>query len=432
MSFERASVFETTQIGPESTPGTQVAALKRLLCTSFNFTPNIPIAPYTPQGSKAPTTATKNKGWTTGDVNGRICFNDIAYLLSGVLCVPVISTPTNGVLTRRWVWQPQNWGPDTVKTFTVEKGSKLTRAERAIYTLINSLTMRFAREEASVTGAIYGRDLDYAASMSTNEVQTLDLGGATGGTFTVTFNAVATAALAFNVSAANLQTALEGLSTVGAGNVLVEVVSAGVYRVTFRRGLGQSNVAALTIGAGSLTGGGATTVTTVTPGVAPTDIPAVVADVDQVSVYAGPDKDTLSRLRRVDSIEFGVTDRFNGVFDLQDDFSSFAAHVERAPGLAANLVMQRNDDYADLITFLKARTTRVMKVEVLGPLIESVTPDYRHRLSIYWPHKFMGPTSGSAEDVETGGLNLFPVYDSGFFTTGGFVRVELDTMLTAL
>lgn len=42
------------------------------------------------------------------------------------------------------------------------------------------------------------------------------------GTFTVSFNSSApTAALPYNISAADLQTALEGLSTIGAGNVLV-------------------------------------------------------------------------------------------------------------------------------------------------------------------------------------------------------------------
>lgn len=43
----------------------------------------------------------------------------------------------------------------------------------------------------------------------------------TGGTFTLTFGADTTSALAYNITAAALQTALEGLASIGAGNVRV-------------------------------------------------------------------------------------------------------------------------------------------------------------------------------------------------------------------
>lgn len=53
------------------------------------------------------------------------------------------------------------------------------------------------------------------------------LGGATGGTFTLTFKGQTTSAQAYTVSAATLKTQLEGLSTIGAGNVDVAAVSGG-------------------------------------------------------------------------------------------------------------------------------------------------------------------------------------------------------------
>jgi hypothetical protein len=67
-----------------------------------------------------------------------------------------------------------------------------------------------------------------------SQVQTVSLTGtATSGTFTLTVDEVATSALAYNVTAPQVQSALEALSTVGAGNVLVTgTVSAGLV-VTF-------------------------------------------------------------------------------------------------------------------------------------------------------------------------------------------------------
>lgn len=57
---------------------------------------------------------------------------------------------------------------------------------------------------------------------SSNEFQTLDTAGAvTGGTFTLTFNGQTTSALNHNATRGQIETALEGLSNIGAGNVNV-------------------------------------------------------------------------------------------------------------------------------------------------------------------------------------------------------------------
>jgi hypothetical protein len=97
------------------------------------------------------------------------------------------------------------------------------------------------------------------------EVVTIDLSGdddPTGGTFTVTVTGYGTTGdLAYNVSAADLQTALEGL--VGAGNVTV-TKSSFVYTATFDEDL--ANIGTITGDATDLTGGvGDTFAITVTP-----------------------------------------------------------------------------------------------------------------------------------------------------------------------
>ncbi|MEQ1827789.1 MAG: hypothetical protein ABL921_17650, partial [Pirellula sp.] len=89
----------------------------------------------------------------------------------------------------------------------------------------------------------------------TNEVQrvgwTSTLGSA--GTFTLTFNGATTAAIAADATAASVQTALQGMATVGANNVLVELLSPRpatqdrVFKITFvgtRGGVDQPQVTA--------------------------------------------------------------------------------------------------------------------------------------------------------------------------------------------
>jgi len=105
----------------------------------------------------------------------------------------------------------------------------------------------------------------------TNEVQTVTITGEpTGGDFTLTYSGQTTAAIAFDATAATVQTRLRALSTIGGSNVNVTGNAGGPYTVTFVGALGNTNVAQISATATGLTGGttpGVTTATT-TPGAA--------------------------------------------------------------------------------------------------------------------------------------------------------------------
>jgi uncharacterized phiE125 gp8 family phage protein len=104
----------------------------------------------------------------------------------------------------------------------------------------------------------------------TNEIQQLAGGDQDGGTFTLTFEGEETAALDWDATAAEVQTALEALSNVGAGNILCTggPLPAAPILVEFAGDLGESDRDALTADITNLTGGTpAITVTTPSPGV---------------------------------------------------------------------------------------------------------------------------------------------------------------------
>jgi hypothetical protein len=68
----------------------------------------------------------------------------------------------------------------------------------------------------------------------TNEVQTLTVtGGPTGGTFTITWSGQTTAAIAYNATAAQVQTALEALSNIAPGDVVVTGNAGGPWTLTW-------------------------------------------------------------------------------------------------------------------------------------------------------------------------------------------------------
>jgi len=112
-----------------------------------------------------------------------------------------------------------------------------------------------------------GRGPDVAG---TSEVQTVTITGApTGGTFTLTFSGQTTAAIPFNATALALQTALNNLSNLDGVTVAGGPGPGTPWTVTFPASMG--NVAQMTDDPSGLTGGTTpdVTVTTTTPGVAP-------------------------------------------------------------------------------------------------------------------------------------------------------------------
>jgi hypothetical protein len=95
-----------------------------------------------------------------------------------------------------------------------------------------------------------------------NEVQTVTITGSpTGGTFTLTYDGQTTATIAYNATAATVQSRLIALSTLEEGNVSVTGSAGGPYTVTFT---GGKDVTALTASGAGLTGGSSPAVTVAT------------------------------------------------------------------------------------------------------------------------------------------------------------------------
>jgi RHS repeat-associated protein len=108
-----------------------------------------------------------------------------------------------------------------------------------------------ASDTVLVTSTGYGAD----------SVQQVQLTGTpTGGTFTLTFNGQTTSSIAYNASAATVQSAVQGLSSIGSGNALVAGGIGGPWQVRFVGTLGGSVRPALTGNGSGLTGGTSPTV----------------------------------------------------------------------------------------------------------------------------------------------------------------------------
>jgi hypothetical protein len=166
---ERASIFQTVQIGVETTAGVSVAASKKLQSMMIEPGPQAEIASYRAMGSKFPSLAALGKEWTEANVGGGLTYTELIYPLSSVLKAV---SPT-GTTVKTWTFSPATSAADTVKTFTVEQGSS-ERAHKFVYGLFTSLGMKFSRDGSELSGSMLGAAITDGITMTATPT-TIDL-----------------------------------------------------------------------------------------------------------------------------------------------------------------------------------------------------------------------------------------------------------------
>ena len=107
----------------------------------------------------------------------------------------------------------------------------------------------------NAVGSDYVENTDFAINYNSaaNEVQTIVVAGATGGTFTLQFDDETTAAIAYNAATSAVETALEALGNLDPADVAV-TGSAGNYTITFSGQYANTNVPTLVADGTALTG----------------------------------------------------------------------------------------------------------------------------------------------------------------------------------
>lgn len=188
--------------------------------------------------------------------------------------------------------RPLGWGQ-----LWTTNGSGVWKSTEEIVALWNSSTLGEFKEVRAtfnplqadrivLTAVEPGRPFAVSTSvgglLTSSELQDIYIARATGGTFTLRFQGETTAAIDFDATAAEVQTALEGLAVIAPGDVVVTDIQAG-WRVTFAGNYSALDVPQLVVDYSGLTGGTCSvSVTSIAEGVAPTN------EVQIVSLPGGP------------------------------------------------------------------------------------------------------------------------------------------------
>lgn len=160
---DKASVFHTTQIGVESTSGSQVTANKQLLSMSFDVTPTINVKSFRPSGIKYPTIAAPGKKFADVKIAGQPTFDEMTYVFAGALSSGSVTSGSG--TSQSWVYTVDSDGPDTRKTYTVEQGDSI-RAFSFTYLAFSEVGMTGTPDEVTLKASAKGSFIEDDITMS--------------------------------------------------------------------------------------------------------------------------------------------------------------------------------------------------------------------------------------------------------------------------
>lgn len=425
MPIDRPTVYQVTQLSPETVAGTPVAASKRLLDLQTVARPNDPVPVYRPMGSRAPTTSLAQKSWVSGQITGEIGYQSLAYILSSLFLTVSPSTPSGATAQRLWSFKPSTFAPDVYKTYTMEQGSS-AGAESWAYAFINTMGLTFNRTTAGLTADIMAQRMNeqitmtgsptdipalpvdpraptlyMGSSTTTNKVTTLAIAGATG-TYVLTFDGLSTGAIAVGASTATVQAALQGLANIGANNVTVTGTPGTSYTITWTGALAGVDVSLLTISGFT---GGPPTITNTTPG-------------------------GLTKLTRASSFGLTIPAVYQEQFTLNASDPSFSYLVQIGLEPTASLVLEHDSAAAAFMTDLRARTTKYLRLVAFGSAVETLSSiPYLNAMVLTMPFRFTESDRSDVDGAWSSTYTLGSLYDSTF---AGFIQVDLYNGLSAL
>lgn len=162
---ERATTFQTVQVGLESTPGTAVAAGKLLQASDVALHIKNRGTAFRPAGQKFTTVVAPGAEWSEGKwAMPVVTYDEIVYWLSAShKKVTATSDTSTGKL---WTIAPAYNDADTIASYTVEIGSSV-RAHEAAYVIAPTFGMKWSRRDGvSAEGTLLGNALSDGITMT--------------------------------------------------------------------------------------------------------------------------------------------------------------------------------------------------------------------------------------------------------------------------
>lgn len=398
MAESRATVFQGIQVGIESTPGTLVAATKRILNLEMNQVPQIPVNVVRHAGFKGASGTQKGQRHTEARFNGPIDFNVLPYLATLAYGQVSPSVDANTVKMYTWRWNPSATDPLTPKSATFEQGSS-KGAEKFGYATVQDLALKWAKEDASVEGLIFG------GAQTRNATMTPGIRIVTG--------VAASAATSLSVTTPGTTTGTipNGTYVTNLGKVFVftggNTITAGAATLTV-----TALAAAITAGEVAFT----------LP-----ELDPMAADPAAIGVFISLDGVNYTQLLDTLDGQINLNGLWKPSFHVNDAFTSFDRLAELNPAFGATITTEEGTEANNYMSYLDNGTKCWLGLRVMGPTINT-SPLTRHMIRLNIPMLVTKPDPGDKNDVYGNTFTFEHAHDLAF----GMFDLTVQNKLAAL
>lgn len=376
----RAAVDTILQIGVEHDYGVRVAATRRLPGVNISLNPQAEFQLFRARGFNVPTTSVPQKMWANGTWNGIADYNQVIYPLSGLIGITGAAPTTPGGATnaRSWLFAPVSSGRDpNPKSFTIEEGDE-DAVQVGEGLKFSSFGLEWTNDASNMTGNLFARfpvDNEPLTTLSDEEQAITKSGTVTSGTFTITYSAQTTAAIDFDATAAEIQTALEALSNIAPGDV---VVSGGPITTTpvviiFQGTLAGINQTQITVDSTSLVGGGTYVPSTLTAGgAAVVSVPQSPVSRMHVDIFVDDTFAALgdTKVTQAYAGDFRIGDKVQPFWALNTDYDSFQSTVRIAADITASFSTPHNEQSRALYNAVRLNPWKWVRLLATGNEID--------------------------------------------------------------
>ena len=441
----RAAVDTILQIGVEHDYGVRVAATRRLPGVNISLNPQAEFQLFRARGFNVSTTSVPQKMWANGTWNGIADYNQVIYPLSGLIGLQTAAepaTPIGATNARSWLFAPVSSGADPLpKSFTIEEGdSDAVQVGEGLK--FSSFGLEWTNDASNMTGNLFARfPLDnQPLTTKTDEEETITKSGTvTAGTFTITYSAQTTSAIDFDATAAEIQTALEALSNLAPGDVIVSggPISTTPVTIVFQGTLAGTNVGPITVDSTGLTGGGTYVVaTTIAGGADVTSVPQSPVSRMHVDIFADDTFGALgtTKVTQAYAGDFRIGDKVQPFWALNTDYDSFQSTVRIAADITCSFSTPHNAQSRALYNAVRTNPWKWVRLLATGNEIDTGVNNEMIRVDV--AAKFGNPEKQEdANGVFGYKFNFNSLHNADFISehaAGAAYEIEVVNSLTAL
>jgi hypothetical protein len=382
----RARQYQGIQFGVEdpSTPGTLVAATKRLVGMEIDVNPEYATKTVVYAGVTGAVGTQKGQKFSTAKFTGVGSYNNLTLLFSLAFGVVTPTLSNNG---ETWNWQPSSVQPWSPSSATFEIGSS-AGSEKFGWGTLADITLKTGQNEFSIDGTLFGGKQVRDATMTPNIVITLPAAAAAATSLTVT-------CLNDDGTTANGQVIPAGTYTTSQGKIVVVTAPATVSA-------GGATLTVTALAALLLVGDKMFTIPAV---------PCIPFDPDVVGWYLSTDGVTYTAIGTSMDGTIVIGNLWKQHF-LQNETDTFGSIKQLAPAISATLSVEEGTNADDFIGYIDSGTLVWLGLKVTGPQINaSPLVKYSFRLNI--PMYITKPDPGNKDDVQGNTFTFEHAFDQG-------------------